>query len=152
MRKDGGDGGIRTLDRALQPYNGLANRRLQPLGHVSVHSERSIWTQRFRMCGQVCPSPGAMARPTDGGRLELGADRNRETCISGAPARGLSNPAGLQTCEWLAHVVAKPHLRRKASNLRNFALLGRRCIYARVKVRRVNGFESSVRPLAVGVT
>ena len=32
----GGDGGIRTLDRALQPYNGLANRRLQPLGHVSV--------------------------------------------------------------------------------------------------------------------
>lgn len=32
---NGGDGGIRTLDRALQPYNGLANRRLQPLGHVS---------------------------------------------------------------------------------------------------------------------
>ena len=31
----GGDAGIRTLDRALQPYNGLANRRLQPLGHVS---------------------------------------------------------------------------------------------------------------------
>ena len=38
----GGDGGIRTLDRALQPYNGLANRRLQPLGHVSVHAERRI--------------------------------------------------------------------------------------------------------------
>jgi hypothetical protein len=33
--KVGGDGGIRTLDRALQPYNGLANRRLQPLGHIS---------------------------------------------------------------------------------------------------------------------
>ena len=33
---DGGAGGIRTLDRALQPYNGLANRRLQPLGHISV--------------------------------------------------------------------------------------------------------------------
>jgi hypothetical protein len=32
----GGAGGIRTLDRALQPYNGLANRRLQPLGHRSV--------------------------------------------------------------------------------------------------------------------
>ena len=32
----GGDGGIRTLDTALQPYNGLANRRLQPLGHVSA--------------------------------------------------------------------------------------------------------------------
>src|SRR5271165_5172396 len=35
LRIAGGDGGIRTLDRALQPYNGLANRRLQPLGHVS---------------------------------------------------------------------------------------------------------------------
>ena len=30
-----GVGGIRTLDRAFQPYNGLANRRLQPLGHHS---------------------------------------------------------------------------------------------------------------------
>jgi hypothetical protein len=36
----GGDGGIRTLDRALQPYNGLANRRLQPLGHVSGRAEQ----------------------------------------------------------------------------------------------------------------
>ena len=36
----GGDGGIRTLDRALQPYNGLANRRLQPLGHVSRTKQR----------------------------------------------------------------------------------------------------------------
>jgi hypothetical protein len=35
----GGDGGIRTLDRALQPYNGLANRRLQPLGHVSSRAD-----------------------------------------------------------------------------------------------------------------
>src|ERR1044072_7966014 len=34
--KGGGDGGIRTLDRPLQAYNGLANRRLQPLGPVSV--------------------------------------------------------------------------------------------------------------------
>ena len=31
----GGAGGIRTLDTAFQPYNGLANRRLQPLGHSS---------------------------------------------------------------------------------------------------------------------
>ena len=32
---NGGDRGIRTLDKALQPYDGLANRCLQPLGHVS---------------------------------------------------------------------------------------------------------------------
>src|SRR5262245_33673783 len=39
-RPAGGDGGIRTLDRALQPYNGLANRRLQPLGHISTDTTR----------------------------------------------------------------------------------------------------------------
>jgi hypothetical protein len=37
--KGGGAGGIRTLDRALQPYNGLANRRLQPLGHSSMEAD-----------------------------------------------------------------------------------------------------------------
>src|SRR5438876_9888591 len=31
----GGEGGIRTLDTGFSPYNGLANRRLQPLGHLS---------------------------------------------------------------------------------------------------------------------
>src|SRR5581483_7690880 len=30
-----GEGGIRTLDTAFGPYNGLANRRLRPLGHLS---------------------------------------------------------------------------------------------------------------------
>src|SRR5213080_3740872 len=30
-----GEGGIRTPDRGISPYNGLANRRLQPLGHLS---------------------------------------------------------------------------------------------------------------------
>src|SRR3954465_13937964 len=35
---DGGEAGIRTLDTAFRPYNGLANRRLQPLGHLTVTS------------------------------------------------------------------------------------------------------------------
>ena len=35
----GGAGGIRTLDRPLQAYNGLANRRLQPLGHSSLSAD-----------------------------------------------------------------------------------------------------------------
>ena len=35
----GGAGGIRTLDRPLQAYNGLANRRLQPLGHSSIEAD-----------------------------------------------------------------------------------------------------------------
>lgn len=36
----GGGEGIRTLDKALGPYNGLANRRLQPLGHPSAGAVR----------------------------------------------------------------------------------------------------------------
>ena len=34
-RRKNGEIGIRTLDTGLTPYNGLANRRLQPLGHLS---------------------------------------------------------------------------------------------------------------------
>src|ERR1035437_3100369 len=34
--RDGGEAGIRTLDTGLSPYNGLANRRLRPLGHLTV--------------------------------------------------------------------------------------------------------------------
>jgi hypothetical protein len=44
----GGDAGIRTLDRALQPYNGLANRRLQPLGHVSSALCAATYARRIR--------------------------------------------------------------------------------------------------------
>ena len=35
-KEDGGEAGIRTLGRVLRPYNGLANRRLQPLGHLTA--------------------------------------------------------------------------------------------------------------------
>jgi hypothetical protein len=31
----GGEGGIRTPGTGFSPYNGLANRRLKPLGHLS---------------------------------------------------------------------------------------------------------------------
>ena len=58
---DGGAGGIRTLDRALQPYNGLANRRLQPLGHVSAYNHRQTCLRS--KYAEVCPSKDFMARP-----------------------------------------------------------------------------------------
>jgi hypothetical protein len=35
--KKSGAGGIRTLGTVLKPYNGLANHRLQPLGHSSYY-------------------------------------------------------------------------------------------------------------------
>ena len=37
--KVGGEAGIRTLDTAFGPYNGLANRRLQPLGHLTAEPQ-----------------------------------------------------------------------------------------------------------------
>ena len=55
----GGDGGIRTLDRALQPYNGLANRRLQPLGHISAVINQTLSAQsqprQFELAPELTP-------------------------------------------------------------------------------------------------
>src|SRR5262249_3460109 len=36
LENSGGEEGIRTLDTGFGPYNGLANRRLQPLGHLTA--------------------------------------------------------------------------------------------------------------------
>ena len=36
LRLTGGEAGIRTLGTGFSPYNGLANRRLQPLGHLTA--------------------------------------------------------------------------------------------------------------------
>ena len=97
-KQDGGDGGIRTLDRALQPYNGLANRRLQPLGHVSNMADMpDAGSTRKR---QICPSRtsatighnfsrnrslyGSKAlRPLATGRH--GSDRNHRPVVSCRP-------------------------------------------------------------------
>src|SRR3984885_10561715 len=69
----GGAGGIRTLDRALQPYNGLANRRLQPLGHSSVRADmpdagasRKRQISGWRIPGDLTtPDPGPEPRPSN---------------------------------------------------------------------------------------
>src|SRR5215469_6738246 len=42
-RPNGGEAGIRTLDTGFGPYNGLANRRLQPLGHLTALRKLSIY-------------------------------------------------------------------------------------------------------------
>src|SRR5947207_14665531 len=53
----GGEAGIRTLGTAFRPYNGLANRRLQPLGHLTVSNLLAIsavclWL--IRLCSSLC--------------------------------------------------------------------------------------------------
>ncbi len=76
--KAGGGRGIRTPDRGLSPYNGLANRRLQPLGHPSALFER-LASRRMRAhdlaCGRVGRNPSALAL------------RSPEACPSLAPLR-----------------------------------------------------------------
>src|ERR1700682_5130259 len=62
-----GDGGIRTLDRALQPYNGLANRRLQPLGHISGKADMPDAGASRKRQIQGCRIPGHLdtRKPTE---------------------------------------------------------------------------------------
>src|SRR5579872_5964272 len=49
--KLGGEAGIRTLDTAFRPYNGLANRRLQPLGHLTAKASIQAWQTRPHYAG-----------------------------------------------------------------------------------------------------
>ena len=72
--KGGGAGGIRTLDRALQPYNGLANRRLQPLGHSSMSADM--------------PDAGASRKQ----QFEITPLRSGDTCALRAFARMADDP------------------------------------------------------------
>src|SRR4051812_43227036 len=65
----GGEAGIRTLDTAFGPYNGLANRRLQPLGHLTVRGfpkdfAGSAWLDRSPSpyCASTGPTPPADLR------------------------------------------------------------------------------------------
>jgi hypothetical protein len=49
---NGGERGIRTLDTGFGPYNGLANRRLQPLGHLSSTTYRMVTVRYFSAIAQ----------------------------------------------------------------------------------------------------
>jgi hypothetical protein len=51
---DGGEGGIRTPDTGVSPYNGLANRRLQPLGHLSGDFHQFSMARLVRRRRSVC--------------------------------------------------------------------------------------------------
>jgi hypothetical protein len=41
-KKYGGEGGIRTLGTGISQYNGLANRRIRPLCHLSGVRKTSL--------------------------------------------------------------------------------------------------------------
>jgi hypothetical protein len=88
--KGGGAGGIRTLDRALQPYNGLANRRLQPLGHSSVGADMPDAGASRKRQIQVTPGPFSDAIASGAARAPIAQAHDgfsRAFAISGAPFR-----------------------------------------------------------------
>ena len=63
----GGEAGIRTLDTAFRPYNGLANRRLQPLGHLTVRGFPKDFAIRLARIGYCRASvPTSVPKPTRG--------------------------------------------------------------------------------------
>ncbi len=100
----GGDGGIRTLDRPLQAYNGLANRRLQPLGHVS------------NMRGM--PDPAACRKRQNHVRaifhLKAIVERLRKPCerIRGAKGARFGSPL-IYVCPYLVAGPPDPPMRRR---------------------------------------
>ena len=54
--RHGGEAGIRTLDTGLSPYNGLANRRLRPLGHLTVETRCLVAEIRATRISTQVPS------------------------------------------------------------------------------------------------
>src|SRR5262245_14484660 len=55
----GGEAGIRTLDTTFRSYNGLANRRLQPLGHLTASiflTISALSRPLIRLCSSLCSS------------------------------------------------------------------------------------------------
>ncbi len=57
FKGDGGERGIRTPGTGLGPYNGLANRRLQPLGHLSARVAFGIISDGGWIRLMLCSGP-----------------------------------------------------------------------------------------------
>ena len=73
----GGEGGIRTPDRGVSPYNGLANRRLQPLGHLSVGAARVHCISAWLFSGNGLPRwAGHVTGPVEAVSGEMCGDKD----------------------------------------------------------------------------
>src|SRR5580692_10883333 len=89
----GGEGGIRTLGRALWPYDGLANRCFRPLSHLSVFNSpdfSGLWSM----------SPHYTATSTGRSEAEPLAPRNRDGHRIGTTVRHRNGQL---------HIIARCH-------------------------------------------
>src|SRR5581483_10997598 len=64
----GGEGGIRTLGTGVSPYNGLANRRIRPLCHLSATILDSL---PRCICGLLLPAARCFLRTDRAPRMLL---------------------------------------------------------------------------------
>src|SRR5207302_10338749 len=83
IKGSGGEGGIRTLDTGFSPYNGLANRRLQPLGHLSGDSvDWHHCNSAHRVCRHVIQSEYAKKSPYQSGFFSWSRAESWRLCFS----------------------------------------------------------------------
>ena len=64
----GGEGGIRTLGTGFSPYNGLANRRIRPLCHLSGDRFLQSNMPSFFRLWDLSEEEGCHPRPDSGHR------------------------------------------------------------------------------------
>src|SRR5258708_543292 len=100
-RETCGEGGIRTLDTDFGPYNGLANRRLRPLGHLSrlraVSStvlprqdpQAAFYRREARLCRAGSPCARRWGGPVGGGSSPLPPSERSERRGGGVGIRTL---------------------------------------------------------------
>ena len=62
FRLRGGEAGIRTLGTGVSPYNGLANRRIRPLCHLSGVRRHQFTTFEVRDINAQMPTPWAISK------------------------------------------------------------------------------------------
>ena len=103
--QNSGEGEIRTPDTGFSPYNGLANRRLRPLGHLSRDAwyylrSRRISSPCFRVsAGGLCPTALVAGDfknpPISAAGPRHGPSRHETCCPSPASMRSAtSQPCG----------------------------------------------------------
>jgi hypothetical protein len=116
----GGEAGIRTLDTGFSPYNGLANRRLRPLGHLTAARRLSIrQTSSYGNTAvpQIVPEivPSALRNGSGSGAEHVSRSANR--------MHRFFSPTPMPATDWRAplysHEAASVFLVGRASRTRS---------------------------------
>ena len=129
----GGEAGIRTLGRGYCPFNGLANRRLQPLGHLTAREgarpERPGTNRTFY---DTALHPRVKARRQAGPRNRPGGPTAGESLQARA---GAVVPRRIPAMCVEEDVRASPIVTHNTRDLRGTSCASRRCASLRPQRR-----------------